>query len=173
MKIASEETRRIVVEAYSSGVASRKQLAEIFGYHRGTIGRWIRESRKTGLLAPRPRGHRPSGFNAEEREQLAEFIEKNPDATLDEIRSHFQKHCPLAAIHKIVRKPGYVFKKTLKASEQEREDIGKSREQWRMFQMETDAKHLVFLDESGAKTNMTLLYGRSYQGTRCHDTAPV
>jgi transposase len=31
---------------------------------------------------------------------------------------------------------------------------------------------LVFLDESGLKTNMTRLYGRSYKGTRCHDAAP-
>jgi transposase len=30
----------------------------------------------------------------------------------------------------------------------------------------------VFLDESGLKTNMTRLYGRSYQGERCYDTAP-
>jgi transposase len=111
MKIASEEIRTIVVEAYSSGAVSRKQLAEIFGYHIGSIGRWIRENRKTERLAPLPRGHRVSVFNAEERKQLAEFIENNPDATLDEIRNHFRKPCSLVAIHKIVRKLGYVFKK--------------------------------------------------------------
>ncbi|MDR0477998.1 MAG: helix-turn-helix domain-containing protein [Desulfobulbaceae bacterium] len=109
MKIASEQIRTIVVEAYSSGAASRKQLAEIFGYHIGSISRWIRENRKTERLAPLPRGHRVSVFNAEERKQLAEFIENNPDATLDEIRNHFQKPCSLVAIHKIVRKLGYVF----------------------------------------------------------------
>jgi transposase len=31
---------------------------------------------------------------------------------------------------------------------------------------------LVFLDESGAKTNMTRLYGRSQKGQRCYDKAP-
>lgn len=31
---------------------------------------------------------------------------------------------------------------------------------------------LVFLDESGIKTNMTRLYGRSLHGSRCHDSAP-
>jgi transposase len=31
---------------------------------------------------------------------------------------------------------------------------------------------LVFLDESGAKTNMTRLYGRASKGARCHDKAP-
>jgi len=33
-----------------------------------------------------------------------------------------------------------------------------------------DPKHLVFLDESSAKTNMTRLYGRALGGARCHDT---
>ena len=31
---------------------------------------------------------------------------------------------------------------------------------------------MVFLDETGLKTNMTRLYGRAYQGERCYDTAP-
>jgi transposase len=31
---------------------------------------------------------------------------------------------------------------------------------------------LVFLDETGIKTNMTRLYGRSLYGERCHDSAP-
>lgn len=110
MKIASPEIRSIVVAAYSAGTASRRQLADIFGYHLETIGRWIRYSRK-GRLAPLPRGHRISVFNLDELGMLAAFIEKNPDATLAEIRDHFGKSCSLAAIHKLTRKIGYVFKK--------------------------------------------------------------
>lgn len=64
------------------------------------------------------------------------------------------------------------LKKTLKASEQEREDIAKSREEWREFQTVVDAEHLIFLDESGLKTNMTRLYGRAQGGQRCHDSTP-
>ena len=63
-------------------------------------------------------------------------------------------------------------KKTLKASEQEREDIAKSRDEWREFQKTVDARRLVFLDESGLKTNMTRLYGRARGGSRCLDSAP-
>ena len=40
------------------------------------------------------------------------------------------------------------------------------------FQQTTESEHLVFLDETCLKTNMTRLYGRAYQGSRCHDTAP-
>ena len=34
------------------------------------------------------------------------------------------------------------------------------------------ARSLVFIDESGAKTNMTRLYGRAPRGERAHDAAP-
>jgi transposase len=63
-------------------------------------------------------------------------------------------------------------KKTLRASEQEREDIARQREQWPQFQTEIEPCRLVFLDESGAKTNMTRLYGRAGKGKRCCDKAP-
>lgn len=64
------------------------------------------------------------------------------------------------------------IKKTLKASEQEREDVKMKREAWRKFQQQISTKRLVFIDETGAKTNMTRLYGRSKKGARCYDHAP-
>ena len=64
------------------------------------------------------------------------------------------------------------LKKTLKASEQGREDIVQARREWKEFQGNTDPNHLVFLDESCAKTNLTRRYGRSFKGMRCPDSAP-
>ena len=64
------------------------------------------------------------------------------------------------------------IKKTLRASEQEREDVLKKREKWREFQQSVLPQKLVFLDETGAKTNMTRLYGRALKGERCFDHAP-
>jgi len=54
----------------------------------------------------------------------------------------------------------------------EREDIIQSRNEWKEFQHTVESSRLVFLDESGLKTNMTRLYGRALQGSRCHDSAP-
>jgi hypothetical protein len=62
----------------------------------------------------------------------------------------------------------YFSKKTLRASEQEREDIAESRKNWFEFQKVISENRLVFLDESSAKTNMTRLRGRSHKGSRCH-----
>lgn len=66
----------------------------------------------------------------------------------------------------------FASKKTLKAAEQEREDVAEKRKRWADFQKVTRAERLVFLDESSAKTNMTRLRGRSRAGTRCHASAP-
>jgi hypothetical protein len=41
----------------------------------------------------------------------------------------------------------FVFKKTLRASELEREDIVRSRNEWAEFQHSVDPARLVFLDE--------------------------
>jgi transposase len=64
-------------------------------------------------------------------------------------------------------------KKSLHASEQERPDVKAQREAWRERVAEVDPHRLVFLDESGAKTNMTRLYGRIIGGARIVDSAPA
>jgi len=110
MKIANSEIRSLVVRGYLNGTASRQQLADIFGYHIETIGRWIRASRQN-RFTPLPRGHRRSVFTPDELEQLAAYIASNPDATLSELRERFEKKCSLPALHKITRKMGYAFKK--------------------------------------------------------------
>jgi transposase len=43
---------------------------------------------------------------------------------------------------------------------------------WQKAQPEMDLDKLVFIDESGAKTNMTRLYGRAKHGARAVDSAP-
>jgi transposase len=65
----------------------------------------------------------------------------------------------------------FLFKKTLRASEQEREDIKEARVAWSLWQKQVDINSLVFIDESSAKTNMCKLYGRSKRGERCHGKA--
>ena len=60
----------------------------------------------------------------------------------------------------------HLQKKSLHASEQDRPDIARRRERWKKYQGRLDAKHLVFIDETWAKTNMTRRHGRCARGTR-------
>ena len=63
-------------------------------------------------------------------------------------------------------------KKSLRAAEQDRPDVVALREAWRQKTHDLDPDRLVFLDESGAKTNMTRLYGRGFDGQRVVDSTP-
>lgn len=58
------------------------------------------------------------------------------------------------------------------AAEQQRPDVVERRRNFRLAGRFVSPDQLVFLDESGAKTNMTRLYGRSEKGTRCNDHTP-
>ena len=57
------------------------------------------------------------------------------------------------------------------AAEQLRPDVVERRRNFRIAGRFVSPDQLVFLDESGAKTNMTRLYGRSMKGERCNDHA--
>ena len=46
------------------------------------------------------------------------------------------------------------------------------RQQWRQALLKLDGTRLVFIDESGAKTNMTRLRGRARKGIRLVARAP-
>ena len=63
-------------------------------------------------------------------------------------------------------------KKTLIASEQQRQDVARKRAAWKLRQGEIDPQRVVFIDETWAKTNMTRTYGRSQQGTRVIERVP-
>jgi transposase len=65
-----------------------------------------------------------------------------------------------------------VQKKTFRAAEQDRPGVSRRRLNFTIAQRFVDPRSLVFLDESGAKTNMTRLYGRSLRGDRVYDAVP-
>jgi transposase len=111
MSIASPEIRKIAVEAHLSGKATQQQLADILGFHRTAIVRWVREYRKDGKITPKVRGHMPKAFSAEEKERLAAMVKDKPDLTLAEIRETFSKACSLMAVHRELKRLGFRYKK--------------------------------------------------------------
>jgi transposase len=50
--------------------------------------------------------------------------------------------------------------------------VAAARAVWQDWQKTCDPSRLVFLDETGAATDMTRLHGRSLVGERCHDHVP-
>ena len=58
------------------------------------------------------------------------------------------------------------------ASEQQRPDVKRKRTTWKRGQRRLDIRKLVFLDETGAKTNMTRRYGWGPSDERVNDCVP-
>jgi transposase len=58
------------------------------------------------------------------------------------------------------------------AAEQTRPDIAAARESWNALKPSLDVRHLVFIDETWTKTNMTRLRGRAPRGKRLIGAIP-
>jgi hypothetical protein len=65
-----------------------------------------------------------------------------------------------------------VQKKTAHAAERDRPDILKRREAWFEDQLDLDPSKLIFIDETGAATNMARLRGRAQKGERLRAGIP-
>ena len=63
-------------------------------------------------------------------------------------------------------------KKTLHAAEQARPDVAQARRVFIRRQPTLDPKHLIFIDETWAATNMTRRYGRCPRGLRLQASVP-
>ncbi len=62
--------------------------------------------------------------------------------------------------------------KTLRAAEQDREDVAQARAAWRAELAGIDPRRLVFLDESGIDTRLTRTHGRAPRGRRAVGKVP-
>ena len=58
------------------------------------------------------------------------------------------------------------------AAEQERPDVAEARRQWKRDQAQFDPTKLVFVDETGASTQMARRYGRAKRGRRVVSRIP-
>ena len=75
-------------------------------------------------------------------------------------------------LEKVTASRVHAKKKSLRAAEQDRADIAEAREEWRASQPDLNQEQLVFIDETGAKTNMVRLYGRAPRGQRLFAPVP-
>src|SRR3974390_737785 len=69
--------------------------------------------------------------------------------------------------------PASALKKTLHASEQERPDVARRRQWWQRFHKRLPSEHLVFVDETWTKTNMTRTHGWWRRGERLIAKVPA
>ena len=115
MKKGSEDIRSLAVRNVLAGKYSVAQVAEMTGYSIATIYNWISIYKKEKRLTAKPAGHRQPVFSQSEHEQAKALIKEKPDITLAEIRERLNKKCCLDAVHNMVNRLGFTFKKNSKS----------------------------------------------------------
>ena len=125
--------------------------------------------KETGSPAPRPMGgKRPFALAGEGAWVLAR-LEQKPDITLNTLLAEVRErgvNVSYYGVWHFVTRAGFRSKKSLHASEQDRPDVARQRERWQRHQGKLDPRHLVFIDETWVKTNMTRTHGRCTTGER-------
>jgi transposase len=105
--------------------------------------------------------------------RLRKLVEKQPDATLEELRDRLGVACSHMAICRALRKLGLPRKKkVLHAQERDSPKVQRKRRRFRKEVAGLDVQRLVFVDESGANTAMTRTHGRAPVGQRVHGAVP-
>ena len=82
--------------------------------------------------------------------------------------------CSTSGIDGLLRRHGYTYKKCLIAGERSKPEVRKARHDRSRRQkvMREQPRRLIFPDETGTDTGMTLEYGRSPDGERLKGSAP-
>jgi transposase len=172
----SQDLRDRVIEASLSG-PSLRQAAARFEIAVSTAIGWVGRLRDSGERAARKQG-RPRGLKLDpHRDFLLPLIEAEPDMTIqmmqDRLLGERGVKASIGTIWTFLNRCRLSFKKkTAHASEQDRPDVLKHREDWFEGQLDLDPAKLVFIDETWASTNMTPLRGWAPKGERLRMGVP-
>ena len=174
----SNDLRNRVVKFVEAG-HSRHEAARHFGTSVSFVVNLVKRYRETGRIDPKPRGGFRYGKTEGHRVFILRRLAEKADITMPELAAELvaatgTKIDP-ATLSRWLIGNGYRYKKTLRASEQDRPDIRTARAEWkeaRQPRMGREQHRLVFIDETGTTTKLTRLRGRCLKGERLHSKAP-
>ena len=174
MKAYSQDLRQRILDTVQGGDGTLGQIARRFLVSVSFITRLLQLHRSTGSLEPRPHGGgNPALLGPEDLEQLRELVQKQPDATLEELRQRLGVSCSLMTISRALCKLRLPRKKKIpRSQEQDRPDVQEQRQEFCAKLAGVDPRRLVFVDESGANTAMTRTHGRAPVGQRVYTNTP-
>lgn len=167
---AVQEEHRPVAE-----VAARYRITE------RTLYSWLARLRSEGTLAPKAHGGgRTASVDGAGETVLKALVTEQNDRTLEEyLALYYEKtgvQLSASALRARCAEPwsgcGSRATKTLRASEQDRDDIQKARAEFRLEVQRLRIEDLVFVDESGVDTRLVRRYARAHQSERAHAHSP-
>ena len=174
MKPYSPDLRQRIVDTVLRGEGTIRQIAERFLVSVSFVTRLLQRYRSTGAVAPKPHGGgNPAVLTPEDRQRLRALIRQQPDATLEECRTHLGASCSLMTISRALTELGLPRKKKVpRATEQDSPEVQAQRREFCAGFAGVDPQRLVFVDECGANTAMTRPYGRAPAGQRVYADTP-
>lgn len=167
----SIDLRQRVISACNEG-QSASAVAARFSVSVSFIEKLKRQRRERGTLAPKPHAGGGRPLLAEYDEAIRAYLNAKPDTTLAELREVLEVKVQLSTLWYHLDRLGLTFKKTLRAGEQDREDVRLARAHWQAEQGTLNAAQLVFIDETFVTTAMTRRYGWGPRGERVIGTVP-
>ena len=88
MRAYSIDLRKKIVDTYLDGNISQRKLAKRFQVAPSFVQKLLKQYRETGSLEPKKRRiQTPTKLNAEQLQVLADLVEQNNDATLEELKA--------------------------------------------------------------------------------------
>lgn len=169
----SKDLRLKVLAAVDRG-ETEAAVARHFDIGERTVRRYKQRRQQTGDVQALKTGPKqPTKLTAEDDRVMREQIAARPGITARELIPMLSVDISISAVCRRLIKLGLSLKKkSLIAAEQNRPDVVERRRNFRIATRFVDPAKLIFLDESGARTNMTRLYGRAPVGERCIDRTP-
>src|SRR3954464_9044668 len=170
----SQDLRQRIVDTIQRGDGTIGQVAERFLVSLSFVTRLLQLYRSTGSVKPRPHGGgNPAVLTPEDLQRLRELIGQQPDARLEECRTHLGASCSLMTISRALSQLGLPRKKKVpRAAEQDSPEVRERRREFCEGPAGIDPRRLVFVDECGANTAMTRRYGRAPAGQRVYADTP-
>src|SRR5262249_46249711 len=155
--------------------ASRREAAEEFSVAGSTAVKWLQRWEESGSAEAKPRGGSVSPLEGHAT-VILEIARAQPDATFVELLVVLEKRgirTSPRALGRFFGRHDITFKKkSLCASERQRQDVARARRKWIREQGLLDPARLIFIDETSVNTQMVRLYGHGPRGVRLVDHVP-
>lgn len=164
--------RQKMVDAVDGG-ESVAETARRFCVSETTIRNYLKR-REQGSLEPKPPSGGPEpSLGEDERQRLLAAVDRQPDATLEELRDLCQFDVSTSTICRELQRLGRPRKRKVpRAAERREARIRQQRADWEASTADVDPQRYVFIDESGISTQMTPSYGRAAPGQRVFTDVP-
>ena len=171
----SQDLRERVIAAVDTGTGAYV-AAPLFRVSVSYIYKALIRRRMTGEVTARRSGGGPKPKLAPHDDALRACVAAEPDITLTELPAGARRaqgkgqHWVPVDQAQVSQTPAQ--KKSERAAEQDRPDVAQARDEWRASQGELNPERLVFIDETGAATDMARRYGRCPRGQRLVSSVP-